>query len=238
MGSLLQEVPSVTPSSLKESLETLKMLGVPDQDVAMYSTVTMKNPIYNARFRKLCLELGYQSQENARELWMLCARDPLFFLNTFAYLLETRNKQDWNTNDRYGTNKVIPLITRGYQDTLLLKTLQHLGREDIKIPKSRETGISWMIGGALAAWDWIFHDETHIGFVSKDLLSANNPDDPDALFSKFDFLLKHLPVWLLAPSDYERNITKNTYRNLKNGSSLTAYPAKADIGRGAVNAGC
>lgn len=108
MGSLLQEVPSVTPSSLKESLETLKMLGVPDQDVAMYSTVTMKNPIYNARFRKLCLELGYQSQENARELWMLCARDPLFFLNTFAYLLETRNKQDWNTNDRYGTNKVIP----------------------------------------------------------------------------------------------------------------------------------
>jgi hypothetical protein len=62
------------------------------------------------------------------------------------------------------------------------------------IPKSRETGISWMIGGALAAWDWIFHDQTHIGFVSKDLLSANNPDDPDALFSKFHFLLEHLAV--------------------------------------------
>lgn len=218
--------------SLNQARDTLKLLGVPDRDVAMYTSVTMKNPAMNMQFRKLCVGLGYESQENARELWMLCARDPLFFLNTFAYLLETRDKQDWQTTDRYGSNKVIPFITRGYQDDLILNCLKYLGRQDIVIPKSRETGISWIIGGALAAWDWIFHDQTHIGFVSKDLLSANNPDDPDALFSKFEFLLKHLPYWIISPSDYERNITKNTFKNLKNNSSLTAYPAKADIGRG------
>ncbi len=212
--------------------DTLKILGVPDRDVAMYSSVSLKMPAMNMKFRRLCLELGYESQENAHELWMLCARDPLFFLNTFAYLLETRDKQDWNTNDRYGSSKVIPFITRGYQDDVILKSIKYLGRQDIVIPKSRETGISWIIGGALAAWDWIFHDQTHIGFVSKDLLSANNPDDPDALFSKFEFLLKHLPFWILSPSDYERNIAKNTFKNTKNGSSLTAYAAKADIGRG------
>jgi hypothetical protein len=219
-------------TSFQNAKDALKLLGVPDRDVAMYSSVTLKNPLMNMQFRKLCVGLGYESREAAHELWMLCARDPLFFLNTFAYLLETRGKQDWNTTAQYGTNKVIPFITRGYQDSLIMDTLQYLGRVDITIPKSRETGISWMIGGALAAWDWIFHDQTHIGFVSKDLLSANNPDDPDALFSKFHFLLQHLPYWLLAPTDYERNITKNTFKNLRNNSSLTAYAAKADIARG------
>lgn len=219
-------------NSLAEAHEALKFIGVPERDVAMYTSAAMKNPYMNMQFRQLCVGLGYESPEFAHDLWIICSRDPLFFLNTFAFLLETRERQSWNISGQYGTNKVIPLITRGYQDTLILKTLEQLGRSDIVIPKSRETGISWMIGGALAAWDWIFHDQTHIGFVSKDLLSANNPDDPDALFSKFEFLLNHLPYWLLSPSDYERNISKNTFKNLKNGSSLTAYPAKADIGRG------
>lgn len=219
-------------TTLVDTIDVLRRIGVPDRDLAVYTSVSMKNPVMNIRFRRMCVSLGYESHANARELWMLCARDPLFFLNTFAYLLETRDKQDWNTVDRYGANKIIPFITRSYQDYLILKAIQYLGRQDIKVPKSRETGISWIIGGALAAWDWIFHDQTHIGFVSKDLLSANNPDDPDALFSKFEFLLKHLPCWMLSPSDYDRNITKNTFKNLKNGSSLTAYPAKADIGRG------
>lgn len=222
----------MSQSWIHSAIDAIRLLGVPDRDIAMYSSVSLKNPVMNMKFRRLCLELGYESQQNAHELWMMCARDPLFFLNTFAYLLETREKQDWNTDDRYGSSKVIPFITRGYQDDVIMKSLQHLGRKDIVIPKSRETGISWVIGGALAAWDWIFHDQTHIGFVSKDLLSANNPDDPDALFSKFEFLLKHLPFWILSPSDYERNITKNTFRNNKNNSSLTAYAAKADIGRG------
>lgn len=218
--------------SVHSAIETLRHLGVPDRDVAAYSSTSLKHPIANLQFRRLCLDLGYESRENARELWMLCARDPLFFLNTFGWLLETRDRQDWNLKDRYGTSKVLPLITRGYQDDLILKCVANLGRNDIVIPKSRETGISWMIGGALAAWDWIFHDQTHIGFVSKDLLSANNPDDPDALFSKFEFLLRRLPFWMLSPSDWERNITKNTFKNIRNHSSLTAYAAKGDIGRG------
>ncbi len=218
-------------SSIRSAAETLSFLGVPDRDVAMYSSVSLKSPLMNMKFRKLCLELGYESQENAREIWMLCARDPLFFFNTFAYLLETRSKQDWNTTDRYGSNKAIPFITRGYQDNLILKCVENLGRQDIVVPKSRETGISWIMC-ALAAWDWIFHDQTHIGFVSKDLLSANNPSDPDALFSKFQFLLDRLPFWLMSPLDYERNITKNTFKNLKNDSSLTAYPANGDLARG------
>lgn len=219
------------PTSINMACEALERIGVPDRDVAIYSSVTLKNPYLNMQFRELCVDTGYESREFAEEMWVLCARDPLFFLNTFVYLLETRAKQDWNTNDRYGTNKVIPFITRGYQDTLVTDILIYLGRKDIVIPKSRETGISWIMI-AIAAWDWIFHDQTHIGFVSKDLLSANNPSDPDALFSKFHFLIEHLPYWILAPSDYERNIGNNTYKNLRNQSSITAYAAKGDIGRG------
>jgi hypothetical protein len=197
----------------------------------MYSSVSLKQPRQNLRARRLWLNLGYESQDNASEIWMLCARDPLFFFNTFCYLLEARGKQDWNTTEAYGSNKAIPFITRSYQDNLIQTCVENLGRQDIVVPKSRETGISWIMC-ALAAWDWIFHDETHIGFVSKDLLSANNPSDPDALFSKFQFLLDRLPFWLMSPLDYDRNITKNTYKNLKNSSSLTAYPANGDLARG------
>jgi hypothetical protein len=221
----------MTPGTVKAARDTLKRCGVPDIDVAAYSAMSLKSPFMNAQFRKLCLKLGYESKENATELWILCSRDPLFFLNTFGWLLETRSKQDWNTKDRYGTNKIIPFITRGYQDRVIMEVIQYLGRQDIAIPKSRETGISWLMIG-VAAWDWIFHDQTHIGFVSKDLLSANNPDDPDALFSKFDFLIRHLPHWILSSSEYERNVARNTYKNLLNESSLTAYAAKGEIGRG------
>ena len=218
-------------STIGSVCETLKAIGVPDRDIAVYSTVTMKNTTSNMKFRRMCLELGYESRENAHQLWILCARDPLFFLNTFAYLLEAREAQDWNTNVRYGTNKIIPFITRTYQDTLITSILKHLGRSDIAVPKSRETGISWIMV-ALAAWDWIFHDQSHIGFVSKDLPSANNPNDPDALFSKFEFLVDHLPYWILDEHDWERNIQKNTMKNLKNGSSLSAYAATGDTARG------
>jgi hypothetical protein len=137
----------VSQSWIHSAIDAIRLLGVPDRDIAMYSSVSLKNPVMNMKFRRLCLELGYESQQNAHELWMMCARDPLFFLNTFAYLLETREKQDWNTDDRYGSSKVIPFITRGYQDDVIMKSLQHLGRKDIVIPKSRETGISWSSAG-------------------------------------------------------------------------------------------
>jgi hypothetical protein len=222
----------MTASTIDAAIAAIRSLGVPDRDVAMYSTLTLKSPWMNLKWRHLCLQLGYENPQFATELWILCSRDPLFFLNTFAWLLETRKRQEWSTEERYGNSKEIPFITRGYQDRLVMEILPHLGVRDVVIPKSRETGVSWMIGAALAAWEWIFHEQTHIGFVSKDLLSANNPDDPDALFSKFEFLLKRLPFWILDERNYERNIQKNTFSNLLNGSSITAYAANADVARG------
>ncbi len=213
------------------TFDLLRQVGIPDNDVALYSTITPKTSSKNMQFRRLCVELGYENSKAAQDMWILCARDPLFFINTFCWLLEARKGQEWNLSNRYGTSKEIPFITRGYQDKTILAVIEHLGRKDIAIPKSRETGISWIMI-AIAAWDWTFHEQTHIGFVSKDLLSANNPADPDALFSKFQFLIERLPYWMLSPSDWERNISKNTYVNLANGSSLTAYPANADLGRG------
>lgn len=206
--------------------------GVPDRTSVVYDALVPKNPWLNMEFRRAVLELGYSDDELAEELWILCARDPLFYANTFCWILETREPAEWNTTNRYGESKVLPFITRDYQDELITSTVENLGRCDIMVPKSRETGISWIYAGAVASWDWGFHEQVHIGFVSKDLLSANNPDDPDALFSKFEFLIQHLPYWMCSPSDYERNITKNTFKQMKNGSSLTAYPAKADLGRG------
>ena len=76
-------------TTLVDTMDVLRRIGVPDRDLAVYTSVSMKNPVMNIRFRRMCVQLGYESHVNARELWMLCARDPLFFLNTFAYLLVT-----------------------------------------------------------------------------------------------------------------------------------------------------
>jgi len=217
-------------ASIASTLRDLNETGVPDRDSAIYSSLVPKDVTLNMAWRKRLLELCHGDRRAQEEIWILCARDPLFFINSFAWLLETRDPAEWNTSNRYGENKVLPFITRDYQDRVIMESIEKLGRADIKVPKSRETGVSWIYAGVIAVWDWIFHEQTHIGFVSKDLLSANNPDDPDALFSKFEFLLTRLPLWL--QPKYERNITKNTFKNLDNGSSLTAYPAKADLARG------
>ena len=76
---------STQEPTVRSVTETLHACGVPDRDVALYSTVTNKQPILNMQARELWLKLGYESQENAREIWILCARDPLFFINVFVW---------------------------------------------------------------------------------------------------------------------------------------------------------
>ena len=183
----------------------------------------------NLQYRERILEAGYRSPEVAHELWITCSRDPVFFISVFGWLLEVRGEAEWNTQHRLRKQKEIPFILREYQREAVVRSVEALGRRDVIVEKSRETGVTW-IYVALAVWDWVFHGQTHISFVSKDLLSADNQNDPDSLFSKFEFFLKHLPLWLRP--HWERHIANHTFKNTDNESSLTAYPATANIGRG------
>lgn len=207
--------------------------GVPaEPNSLVYRSLVPKDIVGNIQFRKAMSEAGYADRSVARELRSLCSRDALFFFNTFVSILETRRAADWQVCDRMGGAKTLPFITREYQDDAILRIIPQLGRRDICIPKSRETGVTWIFCG-LADWEWLFHPDTHIGFVSKDEASVGDFDDPDSLFSKLEFILDRLPVWLKPkPNDMTRNVNNISLVHESIGSTLMGYAATGDVMRG------
>ncbi len=123
--------------------------GLPAGDTdRLYRSCVPKSPRLNLEFRRYLLALGYESKELAVEIRALCGRDPLFFINTFCWLLEAREQAEWQSDNVYGRTKEIPFITRGYQDDAIWRSIGHLGKRDIVVPKSRETGVTWMYAAA------------------------------------------------------------------------------------------
>lgn len=192
-----------------------------------------KSVALNVAWRKKILELGYSDKSFAEDFKEECAKDPLLFMNSMMWILESRDEADWQDNRKFGAARELPFITRPYQDEIVMRSLPCLGKRDIPMVKSREMGVSYIYVG-LAVWDAVFHGHTHIGLVSKDLLSADSPKDPDALFSKVVFILERLPVWLLDKQGkgWERSLSEHTIEFIETKSSLTAYAAVANLGRG------
>lgn len=207
--------------------------GIPaESNSLLYSSLVPKDIVGNIEFREAVLEAGYADRDVATQLRMLCSRDALFFFNTFVSILETRRAADWQVRDRMGGAKTLPFITRQYQDDAILKIIPNLGLKDICLPKSRETGVTWIFCG-LADWEWLFHEDTHIGVVSKDEASVGDFDDPDSLFSKLEFIIQRLPYWLRPKQNQiTRNVNNISLVNEENASSLMGYAATGDVMRG------
>lgn len=176
----------------------------------------------NALFRRRCLELGYENRSFREDLWIMCARDFLFYVNTFGWLLEPRITGD--------DPKVIPFLTYGYQDDAMSKMIDAIGHKDIGIHKSRATGATWMTL-YIVDWFWRFKDWVQIGLVSRTEDAVDNPDDPDSLMSKLDFVRDHLPFWL-NPVQYVRKVSNHSLINVDRNNSVIGYSAVGDVGRG------
>jgi hypothetical protein len=127
----------------------------------------------------------------------------------------------------------MPFIAWEHQVPAILEIKDNLGHCDIGVEKSRGEGMSWM-GILLAMHDWLFEDMAAIGFVSKDEVSADDPNDPDSLMWKCDYTLKKLPVWMsgLRDKDWKRDVSKHVLRNLRNESTISAYAATGNVASG------
>lgn len=73
----------------------------------------------------------------------------------------------------------------------------HYERENVAVPKCRETAgsWSWLTGDA---WDWQFHNGSHL-ILSRKKEEVDEPGNMDTSFEKIRFLLKHQPEWMLPP---------------------------------------
>lgn len=174
-----------------------------------------RQPARNMEYRKALIELADREPAIQQELWIASKRDPLFWINSFCYVYEPRRPA------------VMPFITWPFQDRAIAQLVRHLGRRDVGIEKSRDMGATWL-GLTTLLWKWLFHSRMAFGLVSRTQDAVDKPEDPDALMWKLDFVLKHLPCWMLPTMTR----SKGTLLNQTNGSIFSGYASTQDVARG------
>jgi len=152
-----------------------------------------------------------------------------------CWLFEPRTRRD-----KYGNvmPKMIPFIPWEHQIPAIQEMREYLGECDVTVFKSRGEGFSW-ISILLALHDWLFDDMSKVGLVSNTEKKADDPGNMDSLMAKLDWELTKLPMWLagvkagprVSAPDYERNLTKHSLVNLRNGAQINAFAATSDAGR-------
>jgi hypothetical protein len=177
----------------------------------------------NLRWRRRCLELGYSDPEYARQLWILCSRDILFWINTFGYTYDPRKKG----------STVIPFNTYAYQDEAILELVDCVEHGiDILIEKSRTMGVTWMVL-VVMEWFWQFRRYQSFRLVSRVEDLVDKTEDPDCLFWKIDFFVKHQPMWLSPRESLgQTHRTHLHIKNLLSESMLDGSSTTGDVARG------
>ena len=159
----------------------------------------------NLAFRREFIELGSSSPEHAEELWIMCARDPLFYINAACWIFEPR------------TGLTLPFITYPFQDDVYTELFEViLSGEDTIIEKSRDMGASWC---CITSMEWMWHfSEIRYTFLllSRKADLVDKRGDPKTLFYKIDFLHEHQPGWLLPRID----ATLMHRQNMDNGATM------------------
>lgn len=181
-----------------------------------------KDIVANLEFRRAILKYGSRSWENARDVWTMCARDPLFFINTFCWGLDPRHP--------ISKYRVMPFITWEEQDENFAGMAGSIGLEDLFGDKSRCQGGTY---GAILiiAWAADFHGHTSALLVSRKEEMVDRAEDPDTLFSKLDQIHQYLPAWLRPPeSRVRRNFMH--YYNAETQSTIDGTTTTSDLGVG------
>ncbi len=182
-----------------------------------YYDLVPKDFYANLRFRKEMIRLGCSDEKAAEELWIMCRRDLLFYVNTFVWTYDPRLEPS-----------ALPFITYDYQDDALMETeLAIVKGEDLLFEKSRDMGATW-IGTTTIEKRWHFHALQSFLMLSRVEDMVDKTEDPDCLFWKIDFIHKYLPPFL-APAI---NRNKLHIYNKDNDSTIDGTSTTGNAGRG------
>ncbi len=181
-----------------------------------YQHLVPRAPTANAQYRLWARDIGFHNEAMKFTLWRMCARDILFWINTFGMLYETRP-----------VGKVLPFTTFPFQDDHFGEMKKAFGFQDIGIHKSRDQGWTWMMLYKLAH-GFVFLPLQSYMMVSRNEDAVDKRDDTDALMWKLQFLLNKLPAWM-------RPTFVHTHLHLKNegnGSVIDGASTTGNISRG------
>lgn len=177
----------------------------------------------NLRFRRFVLKRCRTDVKYRKAVLEMCRTDVVFFINVFVWQFNP------NAFGRAFT-KMGPFITEDFQVDALRTLLDCIRtRSDCVIEKSRDMGASWLCL-IVMTWFFLFHPMSKFLCVSRNEKAVDDADDSDSLFWKLDYMLDHLPDWMVDTAGYARK--KMSFRNLTNGSMITgqATTGKAGVG--------
>ena len=152
-----------------------------------YYPLVPKDIKANVRFRARALRHCQGNRAAQRAMIEACRQDLLLWVNLWVWQVDPKRKGD--------QGKPGPFVTYPFQDQALLKMLSWVERgKDGLLEKSRQMGASWMLL-MLFVWLWLFHGWQTFLFISRSEAAVESAD-PNSLFWKIDFLLRHLPDWM------------------------------------------
>ena len=173
----------------------------------------------NVAFRKRCLELAKDNDDYSRQLWIMCSRDILFWINTVVFTYDPR---------LVPKSSVVPFITYYFQDVMTDDIKNAIdNKHDELTEKSRTMGASWLIL-IVFVWMWTFREYNAFRVFSRNEMLVDKTEDPDSLFWKILFMIEHQPK-LLKPN---YNYTHLHIKNLDNNSTIDGCTTTSDAAAG------
>ena len=171
----------------------------------------------NLLYRQFVLEQCYASDAIARDVWIICSRDILFYINTFGWTINPKS---------HARQPLRPFITYPYQDRAILDLEACLGVRDIAFPKSRDMGASWL---CLITMEHRWHfTPNQLFLLTSEKEELVDGKSEKALFRKLDFWWNHLPDFMQPKMDR----TEKHCRNMDNGSSFDGEATVANLATG------
>lgn len=182
---------------------------------APFYRLVPKDPRENVLWRKKIASAAAKDPGLRQDLVDMCARDILFYVNTFG----------WTFDPRLDCS-AIPFVTWPFQDEAFLDIIDAMGKSNLPLEKTRDMGASWIL---LIAIEWVWHFKYLQTFllISRKEEYVYKKGDPKTLFWKIEFFLEHLPAWL-KPKFYPKKLH---LENLDNGSTIEGESANQWAGR-------
>lgn len=157
----------------------------------------------------------------------------VYFLTMFGWVFDPREDEE---------SSVAPFILYPRQAEFLLALDGVMQRPkgplaSLAVPKARGVGATWLAAGD-GTWRFLFKKMYQGRVVSRNEDMVDQVGSPDSWMWKYDYILKHLPHWLLPAGFSVERRAGNRYRthmkilNPDNGSAIIGEATSSGVGVG------
>lgn len=124
-----------------------------------------------------------------------------------------------------------PFVLHGLQRDAARRVIEATGKHNLVGFKGRQLGFTWMMV-AVRLWMWLFKPGLSFLFGSRKEELVDSPGNPASIFWKLDYMLKHLPKWMIPEYDPRRDRKRMHLWNVVNGSTIDGESTNSNLARG------